>query len=188
VRKTVLGLGVIIIFAASAIIIIGQHYSVSTSDPAPSDMQVTSVPKTAKIALEFNRMPANITAPTFNGSMWIPPRALLAQFQSEMVDVSQYRTLSVLVAPWTARQVNSSDTAAIFASDIVEVQAGLETFVTFVDPDTGASTTVQINKDTYSVPVAGPVAFVSIGFSVFHVSQSQEFNPADLTAVMYLSS
>jgi uncharacterized protein (UPF0212 family) len=169
-------------------IIIGQNYSVSTSDPAPSDMQVTSVPKTAKIALEFNRIPANITAPALNGSMWIPARALSAQFQSEMVDVSQYRTLSVLVAPWTARQVNSNDTATIFASDTVKALAGLQTFVTFVDPDTGASTTIQINKDTYSVPVAGPIAFVSIGFSVFHVSESPEFNPADLTAVMYLSS
>jgi hypothetical protein len=183
VQKTVLA-SIAAVFVASSLIIVSQNYGTSASDPAPSDMQVTSVPKTATIPLQMSRASANFTEPAFNQTVWIPMRALSSQFFSEMVDVREYRTLSVMVSPSPARQVNSSDAVSLYASEVEKSLIGLRTFVTFVDPDTGASTTIQINKDTYSVPVAGPAVFVSIGFG----NHYQTPDPDLMTVVMYLSS
>lgn len=174
------------VVAASSLVVISQNHSWSTATPTPSEMQVTSIPKTSKITLQLNRIPENFTAPALNSTIWIPTRSLDAQFQSEMVDVSQYRMLSVMTSVSPARQVNSSDTAVIFAGQIEKSLVGLETFVTFVDPDTGASTTIQINKDTYSIPIAGPFAFVSLGSSDNPLMS--KVDPNLLTVVMYLSS
>lgn len=182
-QKTTLALSIAAAFVASSLIVVSQNYSMSASDPAPSDMQVTSVPKTATIPLQMNSMSANTTIPVSNPTAWIPLRALTAQLHSEMVDVSQYRTLSVLVSPSPARPVNSSDAASIYANEVGKAAIGLQIFVTFVDPDTGASTTIQINEDAHSVPVGGPIAFVSIGVNHFH-----SLDPVLGTVVMYLSS
>ena len=179
----------LVVFASAAIIassllVVTQNHGWSTETPAPSDAQVTSIPKTTRITLQL-KPAGNFTNPDFNETAWIPLRSLNVQYHSEMVDVSQYRTVSVLTSPYPARQVNSSDATSIFENELLDSLAQVVTYVTFVDPETGASTTIQINKDTYSVPVAGPVAFVSIGESR---AGSNSTAATPMTAVMYLSS
>jgi hypothetical protein len=183
-QKPLLAIFVSAAVIASSLLVISQNHGWSTETPAPSDAQVTSIPKTSRITLQLKPV-EEFTNPNFNETVWIPLRSLTVQYYSEMVDVSQYRTVSVMTSLYPARQVNSSDATSIFENELLDSLAQVVTYVTFVDPETGASTTIQINKDTYSVPVAGPVAFVSIGESRAGTNSTAAMQ---MTAVMYLSS
>lgn len=180
-------------------IFLGMSSTQSTGSGAPSDFQATTVPKTATVKLQMHNMtesPPGAYQPLAEGSgtahegemlgknstaVWIPLRSLKATLQSEIIDVSQYRHMSVLVGIYNSTlPVSSGNTTALFGQTVVFGIAQLETFVTFVDPDTGAVRTVKISDDEPLTPVLGPQAFVSIG--------AGETKPQDIDVVMYLYS
>ncbi|WP_415281601.1 hypothetical protein [Candidatus Nitrososphaera sp. FF02] len=184
------------LIGASAIFL-GMSSIQSTGTAAPSDFQATTVPKTATVKLQMHNMtempPGAYRTLTGSGThegevlgenstaVWIPLRSLKATLQSGIIDVSQYRHMSVLVGVYNSTlPVSSSNTTALFAQTVVFGVAQLETFVTFVDPDTGAVRTVKISDDQPVAPVLRPQAFVSIG--------SGKTAPEDIDVVAYLYS
>ncbi|HEY7507666.1 MAG TPA: hypothetical protein VH677_00935 [Nitrososphaera sp.] len=178
-------------------IFLGMSSTQSTDSGAPSDFQATTIPKISTVKLQMHNMtemPPD-TYRTLTGStahegevlgensttVWIPIRSLKATLQSEIIDVSQYRHMSVLVGIYNSTlPVSSGNTTALFAQTVVFGMAQLETFVTFVDPDTGAVRTVKISDGQPLAPVLGPQAFVSIG--------AGKTAPEDIDVVAYLYS
>ena len=192
-HRSFLVISSILLVVAGVSVVLGTNSVLSTMTPTPSEMQVTDVPKTATIKLQMNSFNRTaIDSAKLDGGIWVPARSVQGSIHSEFVDVSQYRHLSVLMGFYNSTQQPSTvdDAEAMLAQEIMVALVLNDVYVTFFDPGTGASRSIEYDFKTAAIPVAGPQAFVTLAPRY----QDQPSNSTgqqylqDLDVVMHLSS